>query len=45
MGITAEQVKEICDIGRSKNLDGRFLLELIKELRTFTKVKERLMSI
>lgn len=43
--ITADQVKEICALGSAKGVSGTALYKLIKELRTFEAVKERLESL
>lgn len=45
MGIIAEQVREICSLGREKGVSGTKLFQMIKELRTFEAVKERLESL
>ena len=45
MGITAEQIKEICSLGKEKGVSGTKLYQMIKELRTFEAVKEKLVSL
>ena len=45
MGITADQVKEICSLGKEKGVSGTKLIQMIKELRTYEAVKEKLVSL
>lgn len=43
--ITADQVREICRVGSAKGVSGTKLIEMIKELKTFESVMERLVSL